>query len=210
MGTKLIRRISPSGVISTIASADKGDWSGVNIKTDTYGTWQNGVSGATCGGVEFFTCCGAGDLAVDETSGDLYFANTYDGTVLRIRPGCSGAPAEFDTSCLPDPTPEPTELPTPSPTQSPTAQPTIAPSTVGAPDGCKMQCQSRPPIALVAAETTAFVQAGNFVELMQEATLAFGDAIKPDTTYSYTVRIPASPFNAACETDVTHTIQDER
>lgn len=73
-----------------------------------------------------------------------------------------------------------------------------------------MQCQSPPPIVLLGPGSTVVIQAGSFIELRQEATLAFGGAVNPDAAFSYTVRLPASPFNAACETDVTHTIQDEK
>lgn len=59
-------------------------------------------------------------------------------------------------------------------------------------------------------DSTVVIKAGTLVELRQEATEAFGDAVTPDTAFSYTVRLPASNFNAACETEVTQTIFDEK
>jgi len=80
--TKRIRRISPAGVITTIAASPTGNW---NPPTDStlIGTWKNGNIDE--GGQQFLTCCGSGSLAMDQSSGDIYFGNTYDATVLKIQ-----------------------------------------------------------------------------------------------------------------------------
>merc|ERR1719162_1709425 len=83
--TSHIRHISPTGVIRTIAAAPKGDWSGKGKSTRSGGWAADGLVIAE-GNMQFVGCCGSGSLAMNQDTGFLYLGNTYDSTIVEIKP----------------------------------------------------------------------------------------------------------------------------
>jgi uncharacterized protein (TIGR03437 family) len=72
-GNQRIRKVTPDGIISTVAGNGKGGFSG-----------DGGP--ATDAAVDLFDSCGAaGDIAVDG-AGDLFIADTYNGRIREVSP----------------------------------------------------------------------------------------------------------------------------